>query len=210
MRKPADTMHPIHDLLKNRWSPRAFSPTPVEAVKLASLFEAARWSPSCANRQPWSFLIVTREQPESFDKLFSTLTERNQRWNKQVPVLVLAITRRIMEDGSENSWAHYDLGQSVAHLSIEAEALGLSVHQMAGFDAEAARREFAIPAELDPVTVFAVGYSGDADELPDDFRQREHAERTRKEIGEFVFAGEWNRPFRPADRELVADGAAGR
>jgi len=205
MRKPADNKHPIHDLLRNRWSPRAFSPARIEPGKLSSLFEAARWSPSCANRQPWSFLFVSREEPEPFGRLLATLTEKNQRWAYAVPVLVLTVTRRVLEDGSENPWAQYDLGQSVAHLSVEAEFLGLSVHQMAGFDAEAARREFDIPAEFDPVTVFAVGYPGDPEELTDDFKQREHDKRTRKEIEEFVFYGKWNASYRSVDRELVAD-----
>lgn len=49
MEKPADVAYPIHDLLRQRWSPRAFADTMVEPEKLQSLFEAARWAPSSSN-----------------------------------------------------------------------------------------------------------------------------------------------------------------
>lgn len=205
MHKPADNQHPIHDLLRNRWSPRAFSSQEVEGKKLASLFEAARWSPSGANLQPWSYLLTTRESRAAFDKLFATLTEKNQRWARNVPVLLLTLARRVKEDGSENPWSKYDLGQSVAHLSVEASSLGLFVHQMGGFDIEKARAAFDIPVEYDPVTVVAVGYPGDHGDLDEEFRERELAARARRSAAEFVFENEWKRPFRQLLVETAGD-----
>lgn len=210
MNKPADNQFPIHDLLRNRWSPRAFSSRPVENEKVASLFEAARWSPSGANHQPWSFLFVTQEEPEVFARLLATLAERNQKWAHAVPMLILALARRLKDDGTVNPWAHYDLGQSVAHLSVEAASLGLFVHQMAGFDAEAARREFSVPDEYEPVIVVAVGYAGEPEDLPEDFRERELAKRSRKEMSEFVFEHAWNRPYRDPVPTLRGSEAASR
>ncbi|MDO8970254.1 MAG: nitroreductase family protein, partial [Saprospiraceae bacterium] len=134
MNKPATNLHPIHDLLKNRWSPRAYSAQPVEKQHLLSLFEAARWAPSSGNMQPWTFIVTTLADPEPHAKLVAALGERNQMWAKHAPVLVLSIVQRDREPGKPNLWATYDLGQSVAHLSVQATALGLFVHQMAGFD----------------------------------------------------------------------------
>ena len=195
MHKPAETNHVIHELLQTRWSPRAFSTRPVETDKLLSLFEAARWSPSGGNSQPWTFIVATTDDPGAHDKLVSTMTGRNPQWAKSVPVLVLAIAKLNPERPAANRFAYYDLGQAVAHLSVQANALGLHVHQMAGFDNAKARELFQIPDGYDPVTLIAIGYYGNADELPDELREREMAPRARKSLAEFVFHGEWNRPL---------------
>ena len=195
MQKPAPTAHPIHDLLKNRWSPRAFSARPVETESILSLFEAARWSPSGGNSQPWAFILTFQSDPEPFGRLLSTLGERNQLWAKHAPVLVLTITNSEREPGKPNPWATYDLGQAVAHLSIQASALGISVHQMAGFDRQKAREAFNLPDGFDPVTVFTLGYDGEPDTLPGEIREREIGPRVRKPLGEFVFNGAWKEPI---------------
>src|SRR5262249_61528580 len=65
MDKTAKTEFPVHDLIRLRWSPRAFADRPVEPEKLRSLLEAARWAPSSYNEQPWAYLVARREQPEA-------------------------------------------------------------------------------------------------------------------------------------------------
>jgi nitroreductase len=195
MQKNAQTDHPIHDLLKTRWSPRAFSAQPVENKKLLSLFEAARWAPSGINIQPWAFIVTNQQAPEPFAKLLGTLSERNQLWAKDVPVLVMSIFNGEREPGKPNPWAAYDLGQSVAHLSIQASALGLFVHQMGGFDRQKAAQAFELPTGYEPMTVFAIGYPGDPASLPDGLRERELETRTRKPLSEIVFDGAWKQPL---------------
>lgn len=203
MSKSAQNIHPIHELLKHRWSPRSFSPRPVEPEKLLSLFEAARWSPSGGNTQPWAFLITRSAEPEAHERLLSALGERNRLWARHAPVLVLSLARTEREDGKPNPYALYDLGQAVAHLSIEAEAVGLRVHQMAGFDPQKARELFSIPAGYQPATVFAIGYQGDPENLPDEQREREIAPRARKPLEEFVFENEWGRALAPEGQAQV-------
>jgi nitroreductase len=200
MEKIANTDHPINDFLSKRWSPRAFSTEPVEIEKLLSLFEAARWSPSGGNSQPWSFILTTQQNSAAYAKLLGTLGERNQMWAKNAPVLVLTIARRENEPGKPNPWAVYDLGQSVAHLSVQASAVGLSVHQMAGFDRKKAAELFNLPEGYDAVTVIAIGYLGDPDMLPEGLREREIAPRTRKPLSEFVFDGAWEVPLAEKQR----------
>jgi nitroreductase len=59
--KIANTDHDILDVIRNRWSPRAFDPSrDVPAADLRRLFEAARWAPSSMNEQPWRFLVASR------------------------------------------------------------------------------------------------------------------------------------------------------
>ena len=195
MDKIAQTNHVIHDLLKSRWSPRAFSDQPVEFEKLLSIFEAARWAPSAANMQPWAFIVTTQQSPEPFAKLLDVLFEKNRLWAQHAPVLVLAVAQSEREPGKPNTWAGYDLGQAVAHISVQASALGLYVHQMAGFDHEKTTRVFELPTGYEPITVFTVGYPGDPAALPDDLRDRELAVRTRKPLSEIAFDGAWQRPL---------------
>lgn len=98
MEKPAETAYPIHELLRRRWSPRAFSNRPVERAVLLSLFEAARWAPSSNNEQPWSFVMATRDDEAGYRRLFDCLKEGNKKWAFTAPVLALSVARFTFED----------------------------------------------------------------------------------------------------------------
>ena len=195
MEKPAEAAQPIHDLLSRRWSPRAFSERMVEPEKLRSLFEAARWAPSSNNEQPWHFIVGTKADPSAHDRLFQCLKEGNKKWAFRAPVLMLSIARVNFEDeGTPNRHAWHDTGMAVFSLVVQATALGLIVHQMAGFDIGKARTDLTIPDGYDPVAMIAVGYPGDPAILDDRLRQREFAPRERKAVTEFVSSGMWNGP----------------
>ncbi len=192
MKKPAASDFPVHDLIRDRWSPRAFSDRAVPRDVLQSLFEAARWAPSCYNEQPWAYLVATHDDKESFAKLLSVLVEFNANWAKSAPVLAIAVAElAFAKNNTPNRNAQYDTGAASALLSLEATAHGLAVHQMAGFDAEKARQVFGIPAGWEAIVALAIGYPGDPDSLPQPLREREVAPRTRKPLSEFVMAGNW-------------------
>ncbi|HZV86430.1 MAG TPA: nitroreductase family protein, partial [Candidatus Binatus sp.] len=159
MHKPALTDFPVHDLIRDRWSPRAFANKPVEPAMLASIFEAARWAPSSSNEQPWAYLVATKDDPENFAKMLSVLVEFNAGWAKAAPVLVLAVAElKFHANGNPNRNAFYDTGAATALLSVEATARGLRVHQMAGFDPTKAKTVFDIPADWEPIAALAIGY----------------------------------------------------
>ncbi|MGB2632642.1 MAG: nitroreductase family protein [Candidatus Acidiferrum sp.] len=194
MKNPAASDHPVHDLIRHRWSPRAFADKPVPPEVLRSLFEAARWAPSSSNEQPWAFLVATKNDP-AYPKLLSTLVEFNQLWAKNAPVLAIAVSRlSFARTGHPNRNAFYDTGASVAHLTTEASARGLFVHQMGGFDPQKAKELFAIPADWEPIAAFVIGYPGDPQTLPETLRDRELAPRSRKPLSEFVMTGAWGQP----------------
>jgi len=195
MDKPAPADHPIHDLLRRRWSPRAFADRPVEPAVLLRLLEAARWAPSSYNEQPWAFLVATREQPEEFARALGCLVEFNQSWAKAAPVLMLTVAHRIFEGkGQDNRHAFHDVGLALANLTVQATAEGLFVHQMAGIVPDKVRSAFRVPPDWEPVAGAALGYPGDPSALPEPLRQRELAPRTRKPLAAFVFTGDWGRP----------------
>jgi nitroreductase len=195
MEKLAETQAPIHELISRRWSPRAFSERAIEPEKLVSLFEAARWAPSASNEQPWAFIVATKADPKSYDDMLGVLVEFNRAWAQNAPVLILALAHTQFErDGRPNRHALYDVGQAAASLSLQGTALGLMTHQMAGFDAEAARQRFTVPAGWEPVSAVALGYPGDPESLNEKLRQRELAQRQRKPLPSFVFSGAWGVP----------------
>ncbi|MBS0159830.1 MAG: nitroreductase family protein [Nitrospira sp.] len=197
MEKPAETHSPIHDLLRRRWSPRAFSERMVEPEKLRSLFEAARWAPSSSNEQPWQFVVGTKADPPAYDRLLACLKENNKKWAFRAPVLILSVARLNFEDeGTPNRHAWHDTGMAAMSLCLQATSMGLFAHQMAGFDIEMARVELKIPAGYEPVAMIAVGYPGDPAELPDYLREREFKPRERNSITQFVSDGTWATSYR--------------
>jgi nitroreductase len=191
MHKPAPTNFPVHDLIRHRWSPRAFSDKPVDREILASLFEAARWAPSSNNEQPWAYFVATKDNAEDFAKMVGVLVEFNADWAKNAPVLLLAVSRLKFPNGNPNRNAFYDTGAATALLSVEATARGLAVHQMAGFDPAKAKQVFEIPEDCEPIAAIAIGFPGDPNSLSQKLQDRENAPRTRKPLTEFVMSGRW-------------------
>ena len=192
MQRAAATEVPLHELIRNRWSPRAFAERPVSAETLRSLFEAARWAPSSNNEQPWAYLVATQDDAENFAKMLGVLVEFNASWARNAPVLALSVAHlKTQREGKPNRVALHDVGSATAQLTFEANSRGLMVHQMAGFDAEKARQAFAIPADWEPVAAMALGYPGNPESLPERLREREIAPRMRKPVAEFVMSGTW-------------------
>ena len=192
MEKPAPTDYPINELLRRRWSPRAFSDQTIEPEKLHSLFEAARWAPSSFNEQPWAFIVATSQNPEEHALLLSCLIEGNQRWAQRAPVLMVSVAELNFEQtGKPNRHAFHDVGLAMGNLLVEATELGLVVHQMAGFFPEKVRESYGVPEGFEPLTAIALGYPADVGVLAESLRERELAPRSRKPIGSFVFEGRW-------------------
>jgi nitroreductase len=196
--KLANTQHSIHELLRKRWSPLAFSDRSVEPEKLNSLLEAASWAASSYNEQPWSFIVAVKENQNEFDRLLSCLAEGNQGWAQTAPILMLSVASlKFHKNNQENRHAFHDVGAASTSMAIQAAAMDLYLHQMAGFDVAKAIELYNIPAGYEPVAAIAVGYRGNTQMLPENLQQRELAPRSRKPLNDFVFTGSWGQtpPF---------------
>ncbi|HZZ44911.1 MAG TPA: nitroreductase family protein [Tepidisphaeraceae bacterium] len=196
MEKPAQTDHEIAEILRRRWSPRAFANKPVEREKLLSILEAARWAASSSNEQPWSYIVATADQPAEFAKMVDCLVPGNQIWAKHAPVLMISVVKTIFSrNGTPNRVAMHDVGAASAQLTAEAMTLGLFVHQMGGIELGKIKIGFALPDNHEPVAALAVGYPGEVSMLPDEkLKEREMAARTRKPLMEFIFTGKFGQP----------------
>lgn len=189
---------PVLDAIANRWSPYRFEPRELEDEKLRLCLEAARWAASSFNDQPWSWLIARRQDRESFERMISCLMEGNRPWAQNAGVLMLSACRTSFEhNGKPNRMALHDLGQAAAHMALQATALGLQVHQMAGVNRSVVRQQFQIPEGFEPQTAIAIGYpdrSQPVNQQDREWSERESGSRRRKDLSEFSFAGTWGSP----------------
>lgn len=185
--KKAPQVNGVLPIFHERWSPRSFADRAVSRETLAKVFEAARWAASSSNEQPWRFLVGTRSS-ETYEKIFASLVEGNQRWARTAPVLMLgAAHTRFNRGGAENRFALYDLGAAASYMTLQAAALGVATHQMGGFEADKARELLGIPDEYAIGSVIALGYQDAPEKLADErLIQQETTPRQRNPLPEFV------------------------
>lgn len=194
MHKPAITQTPIHEIIANRWSPRAYDANKhVSHDQIIALLEAARWAPSCFGDQPWRFIVWNKTQDAAaWQQAFDCIVPSNQTWVKDAPVLILVCADTLFgHNQTPNKWAQYDTGAAAVSLCLQATSMGLVTHQMGGFNSDKTREVFNIPAQYTPMAMLSVGYEGDANQLPEDLKARELAERKRKPLGELFFNETW-------------------
>lgn len=198
MQKPAITQAPIHDIIANRWSPRAYDANKaVSPTQIISLLEAARWAPSCFGDEPWRFIVWDKNQDAAaWEKAFDCIVPGNQTWAKDAPVLILICADTLFSHNQKtNRWANYDTGAAAVSLCLQATSMGLATHQMGGFDGDKTRAAFGIPEQIEMMSMLAVGYAADADTLSDELKERELAPRKRRPLGELFYDGVWNHPI---------------
>jgi len=187
--RPGAATRPINALIAGRWSSRAISGRTVEREKLATLFEAARWAPSCFNEQPWCYVIATQGDSESFERMASCLVDGNA-WAKSAYLLGLSIAKpRFARGGKPNIHAWHDVGAASQTLFLQAAELGLYMHEMAGFNRERAKEVIGLDDDHEPVAMIAIGYPADPAALPEPLRVKESAPRERRGVEQFVFMG---------------------
>ncbi|MFC9733645.1 nitroreductase family protein [Streptomyces roseolus] len=186
MRPDPEPRGGLHPLLAARFSPHRFDPAGrVDDRALNLLLEAARWAPSAGNSQPWGFFAARPGEP-GHARVVPHLAPSAARWAVDAGLLVVTLTRRHV-DGSGlaySEFADHDLGQAVAHMTLQAQAMGLSAHQFRAFDLE------GLTKELDPAPGWAVvsmaAFGRAADTPPED--------RGRRSVAELLAA-----PWAPAE-----------
>jgi nitroreductase len=176
----------LNPLLRDRCSPRVFDPAfDLAPADVQLLLEAARWAPSAGNSQPWAFIVGVRGD-DTHREICQHLSRGNSGWVPRASAVLISVCR-IASDPEDDAptfsdYAQYDVGQAVANLTVEAAALGLSVHQFAAFE---------VPPHWKVTTGIAIGRRGDpaTTEIP----EREPSDR--KPLSEFVFAGRWGTAY---------------
>lgn len=187
----ANSEHDILFLLKQRYSPRVFKDKPIPHKHLTQLFEAARWSPSSNNLQPWRFIYAKKGTP-AYQSIFECLSDFNKTWTGNAPLLMLTAYKEKDDSGRDNFHALHDLGLAVGFMTMQAQFLNIAMHQMAGVDWKKAQKIFNVPDGFHITTAIAVGYyGGNVHNLPTDLRNQEMEARSRMLQEKFTFKESW-------------------
>lgn len=193
--KKRSAAFPIENLILNRWSARAMSGEPMTNQELMPLFEAARWAPSSYNSQPWRF-IFGHAGSATWDRLFRLLEPVNQQWAIRGSVLMLVISRTHFPFNNQPARTHsFDTGAACQNLLLQAYSQGLASHTLGGFDYDAARTSFNIPATYAIEAMIVIGKPGDPSLLPSELQAREapvyRKPHDRNPVETFAFEGDF-------------------
>jgi nitroreductase len=182
--------HPIDPQFLTRWSPRAMTGEAVTRDTLMSLFEAARWSPSSGNGQPWRFVYALRDTPQ-FLTFLDFLVPGNRLWADKAGALIVMVSATLQENnGKPNPTHSFDTGAAWMSLALQGSLLHLVVHGIGGFDREKARQALVIPAEYQVEAMAVIGQPAPAETLPEGLREREIPSQ-RKPLENLIFDGKW-------------------
>lgn len=191
LRKIADTDYEIFPLLKQRYSPHVFKKERIADSQLKKMFEAARWSASTGNMQPWCFVYGQRGTA-AYGKIVDCLMDDHKKWAASAPLLILTVYKGKTESGEENKHALYDLGLSIGNMTMQAQYMGVALHNITDIDGQKARALFNIPDTFKIASVIAAGYyGGDVTQLSESLRHLETEARKRRPQAEFVFEEKW-------------------
>ena len=195
MKKPAITEQPIHSILSDRWSSRAYDPDQlVSQESFLSLMEAARWSPSCMGEQPWQFISFHKKDATSWTQALNCLSVGNQNWAMDASILILACARQSFSNNQKpNRWNQYDTGAACENICLQATSIGLVAHQMGGFDVEKSRQLFQIPGQYDLMSFIAIGYPLAVEKISAEALVKEKEARKRKPLREIFYTNQWGK-----------------
>jgi nitroreductase len=195
----------VHQLISDRKSIRAFSEKGISDEILLTLFEAARLAPSSMNEQPWRFIMAKKNNREAFERILDTLNESNKNWAKHAAVLVITVANKNIHTlNKPNAYAWHDVGLAIGNLSLQAMAMNIFLHQMGGFNREKAIKEFDIPQEFEPVSIIALGYKGNPDDLPPVLKERELKQRSRLPLSELIYINNFGKKLiEPDETEKI-------
>ena len=195
MKKPAITEQPIHSIISDRWSSRAYDPDQlVSQESFLSLMEAARWSPSCMGEQPWQFISFHKKDATSWTQALNCLSVGNQNWAMDASILILACARQSFSNNEKpNRWNQYDTGAACENICLQATSLGLVAHQMGGFDVEKSRQLFQIPGQYDLMSFIAIGYPLAEEKISAEALVKEKEARKRKPLREIFYTNQWGK-----------------
>ena len=193
MKKPAITEQPIHSIISDRWSSRAYDPDQlVSQESFLSLMEAARWSPSCMGDQPWQFITFHKKDATSWTQALNCLSVGNQNWAMDASILILACARQSFSSNEKpNRWNQYDTGAACENICLQATSIGLVAHQMGGFDVEKTRQLFQIPSQYDLMSFIAIGYPLAIEKISAEALVKEKEARKRKPLREIFYTNQW-------------------
>ncbi|GBQ60403.1 nitroreductase family protein [Komagataeibacter swingsii] len=187
---------PVDRLILDRWSPRAFTPAPIDEATLLSFLDAGRWAPSAYNAQPWRFIYARRDTPD-WERFLSWLIPFNHAWAQNASALVYVASHTVTGGGAAEpvpAPTHsFDAGAASVLVQLQLSRAGWAAHPISGFDHRQARSGLELPDDYALNAAIVIGRQGEAASLPESLRGRE-APSTRRPLAEIAFAGRFPEP----------------
>ncbi len=185
---------PINKIFIDRWSPRSLSPN-LEIEELMKLFEAARWTPSSSNGQPWRFLFA-KNNSEDWNIFYGLLGEFNKIWCKNAAYLIILMSRKNFEQDEKGNELpdrlhSFGAGSAWMSLALQARMNGIIAHAMEGFDKEKAKKDLDIPDNYNIECMIAVGKQGEIEKSIPERMQKSEKPNMRKPMDEIVQQGKF-------------------
>ncbi|MDJ0363206.1 nitroreductase family protein [Rhodococcus sp. H29-C3] len=174
----------LHTALARRFSPMMFDSTAVVTdEQVDTLLDVSRLAPSAGNSQPWMF-VVARRGDLIHDRIVPHLAGSSAEWAPNASLLVVNLAQIYVEDTPDweySEFSRYDLGQAVAHMTIQGLAIGLDAHQFRAFDRAGVTREFDVPPHWEVTSISAFGSADPAADVFSASGSRRER-RTRDEV----------------------------
>lgn len=147
------------ELIRSRYSVRAYRPDPVPDALLTRVLEAGRLAPTAANRQPFRLVVIhTAGRQEELRRLY------HREWFGQAPLVigVCAVTAEAWVRRDGVNYAFVDAAIVMDHIVLAAADAGLGTCWVAAFDPAAARQILGLPDGVEPVAFTPLGFAADA------------------------------------------------
>ncbi len=145
-------------LMKDRYSVRAFSDQPVEPEKMDALLLAAQLSPTACNYQPFRLCVV--QSPEGLAKIDEAT---KCRYGAQA-VIIAAYDKEQSAKGlgyETGDFGDIDTSIVLTNMANAAAAAGLGSCWVGAYDAPTIRKNFNVPENYVLVDLLMVGHPAD-------------------------------------------------
>lgn len=174
----------VFEAIQKRRSVRSYLPDEVPEEKLGRILEAARLAPSAVGRQPWHFIVVT--DPRKRKRL--SRGGRFAWFLSEAPVVIVGCGNK----RSSSRWHVIDTAIAMQNMVIAATGEGLGTCWIGSFNQQQVRRLLSIPDEYAVISLLALGYAREKEDLP---TRALRLIKKKKRLTEIVSLENFGNPF---------------
>ena len=162
-------------IAKTRCSIRSYTDKKVEPEKLEKILEAAHVAPTAANLQPVHLIAVQSEDG------LARIDKAANIYGAPLAIIVCADQNKAwVRPFDQKQTGDIDASILTVHMMLQATELGLGSVLVCCFKPDVLRREFGLPANLEPVNILVIGYAGE------NFADSKRHSQTRIPMSEMV------------------------